>query len=641
MKKIKLTALALALALPLSACGKENEVKENEVKENEAKNTEIENTEVKDTETKETRKEKEETTSKDITIDDGSFEEIATGHNGDIKLSVTFKDNKIEAIDVLESSETPVIADTGFEDIIDRILDHQTSNVDTITGATVTSNAVKSAVSKAIDEANGSEDFKRKVEEEAKELEELDTELLVIGGGGAGLTAALSADEKGHDVVLLEKNAMAGGHTALSGAFTLITGSEVQKDVYGVTDDSIESVYEDNMKNGENESIPEDLQLYAEKMGEATDWTIDYVGSAIPEKLTPLGENSKDRAMIYEGAGEGFVKSLLDKLEETEVDFRKNTKVTELIYEDGKVTGAKAEMSDGTPVEVKADAVLIATGSYAANKEMLPERLDNFVYYGAQLAQGEGQKMAEDLGADVVNQGNVELFENGVEWQPGIAKSTYNGSMASWDVSGILVDRSGKRVVNERSAGINIVKEMEKQEDARLFLIMDEDTYKAFEDNVAGYGITKKMLDDWFATDGEKVPYFAKADTLEELANKVNIDAKELEETVERYNGFVENQNDEDFGRDPKYLQAKIKDNGPYYVVEQLPRFATTLGGLKIDNQLRVIDKDGNAIEGLYASGDVAGGARGNDSIPGADVGWAITSGYEAGRTISEFLNNK
>lgn len=631
MKKIKLTALALAIALPLSACGKENEVKETSEEKQEAAVSE----------TQESTAETKETPSKDMTIDDGTFEGVATGHNGEVKLSVTFKDNKIEAINIDESSETPVIADTGFEEITKRIIEHQTSNVDNITGATVTSNAVKSAVGQAIDQANGSEDFKRKVEEEAKEAINLETELLVVGAGGAGLSAALSADQEGHDVVLLEKNAMAGGHTALSGAFALITGSKAQKDVYGVTNDTIESVYDDNMKNGGNESIPEDLKLYAEKMGEATDWTIDYVGSKIPEKLTPLGENSIDRAMIYEGAGEGFVKSLLDKLEETKIDFRKNTKVTELIYEDGKVTGAKAVMSDGTPVEVKADAVLIATGSYAANKEMLPERLDKFVYYGAQLAQGEGQKMAEELGADVVNQGYVELFENGVEWQPGIAKSTYNGSMASWDVSGILVDRAGKRVVNERSAGINIVKEMEKQEDARLFLIMDEDTYKAFEDNVAGYGITKKMLDDWFATDGEKVPYFAKADTLAELAEKVNIDAKGLEETVERYNGFVENQNDEDFGRDPKYMTAKIKENGPYYVVEQLPRFATTLGGLKIDDKLRVIDKDGNAIEGLYASGDVAGGARGNDSIPGADVGWAITSGYEAGRTISEFLKNK
>lgn len=337
-------------------------------------------------------------------------------------------------------------------------------------------------------------------------------------------------------------------------------------------------------------------------MGEAADWTIDYVGSGIPEKLTPLGENSIDRVLIYEGAGPGFIKSLTDKLEETSVDVRTETKVTNLIVEDGKVVGVEAEMSDGTPVTVKAGSVLIATGSYAARKDMLPEELQNFVYYGAQLAQGEGQEMAQDIGADVVNQGYVELFENGVEWMPGIAKSTYNGSMATWDVSGILVDREGNRVVNERSAGINIVNEMAKQEDARLFLVMDQSTYDAFEENIAGYGITKQMLDDWFATDGEKVPYFAKADSIEELAEKVGINPENLVQTVERYNGFVQNQNDEDFGRDPKYLQAEINGEGPYYVVEQLPRYATTLGGLKIDDRLRVIDTEGNVIAGLYLS---------------------------------------
>lgn len=174
--------------MPLSACSKENEVKETSEEKQET-----------------TVNETQETASKDMTIDDGSFEAVATGHNGEIKLSVTFKDNKIEAIDVKESSETPVVADTGFEEIIARILEHQTSNVDTITGATVTSNAVRSAVSKAIDEANGSEEFKRKVEEEAQEAINLETDVLVIGAGGAGLSAAISADEEGHDVVLQKK----------------------------------------------------------------------------------------------------------------------------------------------------------------------------------------------------------------------------------------------------------------------------------------------------------------------------------------------------------------------------------------------------------------------------------------------------
>lgn len=157
-----------------------------------------------------------------------------------------------------------------------------------------------------------------------------------------------------------------------------------------------------------------------------------------------------------------------------------------------------------------------------------------------------------------------------------------------------------------------------------------------FESNIAGTGISQEMLDNWFTTDGSTVPYFAKADTLEELAEKVNVDASGLVQTVERYNSFVANGNDEDFGRDAQYMNEEIASEGPYYIVEQLPRYATTLGGLKIDENLNVINTDGQVIEGLYAAGDVAGGTRGNDSIPGADVGWAITSGYLAGRTIAE-----
>lgn len=201
------------------------------------------------------------------------------------------------------------------------------------------------------------------------------------------------------------------------------------------------------MKNGGNKSIPEDLNLFCEKMGEAADWTVDYAGAGIPEKLTALGENSVDRALVYEGAGYGFVEALKTKLNDTDVDVHLNTKVTSLLVEGSKVTGVEAETRSGQKVTVKAGAVLIATGSYGARSDLLGDELKNFVYYGAQLAKGEGQEMAQAIGADVVNQGYVELFENGVEWFPGIAKSTYNGSMATWDVSGILVDRNGMRVV--------------------------------------------------------------------------------------------------------------------------------------------------------------------------------------------------
>jgi fumarate reductase flavoprotein subunit len=569
----------------------------------------------------------------------GKYIGKAMGHNGTIEVEVEFSEDAITAINILDNEETTTVAKTAFDQLPQKIIDEQSIGVDSISGATISSVAIKNAVLNAAEQANGNTELlKKSIEKEPKtETIELEADVIVVGGGGAGMTAAMGAEQKGLSVILLEKNAMLGGHTAFSGAFSLITGSKLQSEKYGITNDSVEAVYDDNFKNGGGVNIPEDLQLYSENMGPATDWIDDYIGAPTPNELTPLSENSINRAMIYEDAGDGLKNALAAKLEETDVGVHVNVKATSLLLDGDKVIGVEAEGSDGTKYQVKGAATVLATGSYGARKDLLPETLNNFVYYGAQLAQGEGMEMAQEIGADVVNQGYVELFENGVEWQPGIAKSTYNGSMAAWDVSGILVDRSGKRVVNERTAGINIVKEMAKQEDGRLFLLMDQATYDSFESNITGYGISQELLDRWLENNAKDPPYFAHADTIEEVAEILDIDTINLQKTVDRYNEFVKKGIDEDFGRDADYLTEPIGE-GPYYLVEQKPRYATTLGGLKINKDLQVINTDGKSIEGLFAAGDVAGGARGNDSIPGADVGWALTSGYAVGQVLAEKL---
>lgn len=330
---------------------------------------------------------------------------------------------------------------------------------------------------------------------------------------------------------------------------------------------------------------------------------------------------------------------MVNFLKKTKVDVHLSTKAEKLIVDNSnKVICVEAKDVKGNIYKITAKATVLATGSYGAKKDLLPKELNNFIYYGAQLAQGEGMLMAQKIGADVVNQGYVELFENGVEWHTGIAKSTYSGSMATWKVSGILVDRNGKRVVNETAPGIEIVKEMSKQQDGRLFLLMDSNTFKAFRDNVAGYGISQEMLDKWLANNGSQTPYFVHGNTLEEVASILKIDGTALKNTVARYNSFVDKGVDEDFGRNAKKMTAKIGE-GPYYLVEQKPRYATTLGGLKINENLQVINTSNQVIEGLFAIGDVAGGARGSDSIPGADVGWALTSGYKVGEILSKLLS--
>lgn len=571
----------------------------------------------------------------------GKYVSKKEGHNGTLEIEVEFSENSIKAINVLKSDETKTLTDLVFEKLPKEIIDNQSLNVDVLSGASITSQAFLSAVEDCVTQAGANvKDLKKSdINKSNPQTIELKTDVLVVGGGGAGLSAAIRADQEGLGVILIEKNAMLGGHTALSGAYSLITGSKLQKEKYGITNDTVKSVYDDNFKNGQGKSIPGDLMLFAENMGPASDWLNDYVKVPAPEKLTPLSENSVDRAIVYVGGGKGLNDTLVNFLKKTKVDVHLSTKAEKLIVDSSnKVIGVEAKDVKGNIYKITAKATVLATGSYGAKKDLLPKELNNFIYYGAQLAQGEGMLMAQKIGADVVNQGYVELFENGVEWHTGIAKSTYSGSMATWKVSGILVDRNGKRVVNETAPGIEIVKEMSKQQDGRLFLLMDSNTFKAFRDNVAGYGISQEMLDKWLANNGSQTPYFVHGNTLEEVASILKIDGTALKNTVARYNSFVDKGVDEDFGRNAKKMTAKIGE-GPYYLVEQKPRYATTLGGLKINENLQVMNTSNQVIEGLFAIGDVAGGARGSDSIPGADVGWALTSGYKVGEILSKLLS--
>lgn len=572
----------------------------------------------------------------EISFEAGKQTGTAEGHNGSLKVEVEFSQDEILAIDIVNSEETKHLSEVVFDNMPDEVIEKQLLNVDSVTGATITSAALKGAITDAVVKANGDPELLKKESTEQAESEtvELETDVVVVGGGSAGLSAALSAEQKGLSVILLEKSAMLGGHTALSGAYTLVTGAKIQEEL-GVTDDTPEKAYADIMANGGDKSVPELLKLYTEKMGEATDWSLDYVGAKAPDKLTPLAENAVDRALIYDGGGAPLIDAFAKKIEETEVDLYLDTEATTLITDGDEVVGVEAESKDGKIYKINAKSTVLATGSYGARNDLLPERLKDFVYYGASLADGKGMIMAEEAGADTVNMGYVELFENGVEWKPGIAKSTYNGSMAAWDISGILVDLAGKRVVNERGPGISIVRKQEEQPNSTLFLLMDQATFDSFSDNITGYGISQEMLDSWVENNGQENPVFAKGETVEEVAQTVEVDPGGLKETIENYNKYVEGGEDEEFGRSAEYLKEEIGE-GPYYLVEQKPRYATTLGGLLINADLEVINTSGESIKGLYSVGDTAGGVRGDDSIPGSDVGWAITSGYLIGEILAE-----
>ena len=160
-----------------------------------------------------------------------------------------------------------------------------------------------------------------------------------------------------------------------------------------------------------------------------------------------------------------------------------------------------------------------------------------------------------------------------------------------------------------------------------LYILMDADTFSSFRLGLNIGGITEEEIDAWIGNDGKKSPLIVKANTIEDAANKLGIDGKTLKAEALKFNGFVKAKKDSDFGRPEKFMTKPIAKNGPYFIIEQQPRFATTMGGVVTNDSFNVLNTSGKPIKGLFAAGELVGGAMGDDSPPGGNMGWAVTSG--------------
>ena len=566
----------------------------------------------------------------------GTYTATVPGRNADITVEVTFSADAIESVTVTDHAETDGIGTNAVDQIPGAIVESQSLGVDVVAGATVTSDAILAAVADCAAQAGGDVEALKNVAVEEKvptEEQTITADLVIIGGGGAGMTAAIRAAELGLDVTLVEKMSFMGGAISISGGNQVVMGSQMQKDL-GVTDDSVESMVEDFMANGANLNVPELITLYAENVGETSDWLQEEgVTYNLEGGLHKLAEYSHDRELAYTGSGAGAAEAMRGLVDEAGVDVLLNTRATELISDgEGGVTGVIAN-DDTTVYTIEAPAVLLATGGYGYNKDLLEGDMKNALYYGPVSSTGDGLLMAtaEGIDADTRLMEYGKRYPNGIEVSEGIAKSTINGNIPAWTVSAILVNKEGVRVVNEKASNRTILETELEQTDQELFLVMDQATFDVWKDAV-GYDV-QEYLD----ANGTTTPVFGHGDTIEEAAAAAGVDGEALAATVEEYNGYVEAGEDAAFGRSADYMTQPIGD-GPYYIVEQKPRFATTMGGLVIDTDLHVINKSGEVINGLYAAGEVVGGVMGDDSPSGANNGWAVTSGKLAAQSIAADL---
>ncbi|WP_139650575.1 FAD-dependent oxidoreductase [Raoultibacter phocaeensis] len=569
----------------------------------------------------------------------GTYTGTGTGNGGDITVEVTFSENAITDIKVVSQSETETVAAGALETIPAAVIEYQSLGVDTMSGATVSSLGLMAAITDCVEQAGGNASKLQKVpaQEKSTETVEKQADAIVIGGGGAGMAATIRLQELGKSVILVEKTYRLGGSISVSGGNQVVTGSKLQAEA-GVTDDSAESMVEDFQKNGEDICVPELIELYANNVGETTDWIHEYAGVEYNMEggLHDLAEYSHNRELAYAGGGAGATESLRAAVSASGADVLLDTTAESLIEENGAVVGVNAVGKDGTTYVLEADSVVLATGGYGNSDEYLTEELQNSLYYGLMGSTGDGLTMATAAGidADTRLMEYAKLYPNGAEVSPGRAKSTIDGNLLVWPMSTILVNAEGERVVNEKASNHEILEVELEQTDSMLYLLMDQENFDVWSTKLKDTGFNTQAVESYLEANGSTTPIFAHGETIEELAGVLGMDPATLQATVDAYNAGVDAGTDE-FGRTGEYLQMKIGE-GPYYLVEQKPRYATTMGGLVVNDSLQVMNKSGEPIGGLYASGEVVGGVMGSNSPSGANNGWALTSGKLAAEAIAE-----
>ena len=546
----------------------------------------------------------------------GTYTGTAQGFGGDVTATVTLSETEITDIQVVGDQETDGLGSVAIEQLPPKMLEVQSPNVDAMSGATVTSNAIIEAVTAALSQAgvDASALVPKEAEDKALEEQTLEADVVVIGAGGAGMTAAITAHEAGKEVILLEKMPYAGGNTTKSTGGMNAAETSVQAEL-GI-EDSVQTFIDDTMTGGKNVNDLALVTTMAENSAEAIDW-LASIGAPLPEVSFSGGATNKRIHRPEGGAAVGpyLVEKLLAKIGEDEISLLYNTEATELIVEDGTVTGVKAT-GDGISYTINAKAVVLATGGFGANLEMCAEYnpdLAGFVTTNSPCATGDGIKMAEAAGAATVDMEQIQIHPTVYQATSLMVTESVRGGGA------ILVNASGERFIDEMETRDVVSAAEIAQEGGYAYLVFDQ----AQRDNLSAI--------DSYVSNGLTV----QADTIEDLASEMGVDAANLQATVEAWNKAVAEQNDEAFGRTTG-MDVDISV-APFYAIQIAPGIHHTMGGVKIDTTASVISVDGEPIPGLFAAGEVTGGVHGANRIGGNAVADIIVFGRIAGQSAADY----
>lgn len=561
---------------------------------------------------------------------DGTYTGEGKGRNGTITVEVTVKAGKLDAVKVVKHTETVGISDAAVADFPKAIVAAQSTAVDAVAGATMTSEGIRAAVAQAIQKAGGDPaQFATAVvkKKAAKKLVKGNADIVVVGAGGSGISAAVKAETLGANVILIEKMPVIGGATALNAGTLIATGSKYQREVMKETKDSPELAYKDIFTVGKNRNDPVLVKMVTERVGGVVDWLIYDMKIPYGPAATQYPDHSANRQLGVTGRSVNYLNLMREKFLGMGGKLMLQTRAQELIRDDaGKVVGVRATDKDGNTVELTSKAVILASGGYGAVKSMLPKEMSNYVFYGLDSETGDGYKMATAIGAGTINLDLVKMYPQGVETVPGHGLAATASSTDTMKKSGaIYVNKLGQRYVDENAALGVLTDKTVAQPDHIAYIVMDAKAWKEYvrkslEDKLVP---NEETLMTWTKIVNNGRPVMAVSDNLAEAAKTMGVDAEGLAKTVARWNDMVKAGEDKDFHRK---ITGGLGE-GPYYIVEQKVRYQTTLGGLKADADLRILDKAGKPIPGLYGAGCVVGGANGADSLTAMMNSWAIVSG--------------
>lgn len=532
--------------------------------------------------------------------------------------------------------ETPGISDAALTQFPQRVVDAQSLKVDAVSGATLTSDGIRNAVADAIRKAGGDPAafaavaVKKKV---AAKLIKDQADVIVVGAGGSGISAAVRAETLGANVILIEKMPVIGGATALNAGTLIATGSRFQKESLKETKDSPELAAKDIFRVGKNRNDPVLVKQVTERVGGVVDWLVYDLKIPYGPAATQYPDHSANRQLGVTGRSVNFLKLMREKFEHMGGKLMLETRAQELLRDkDGRVVGVRATDAAGNTVELTSKAVILASGGYGAVKSMLPKEMNQYVFYGLDSETGDGFKMATAIGADTINMDLVKMYPQGVETVPGHGLAATASSTDTMKKSGaIYVNRDGQRYVNELASLGELTDTTVAQPGHIAYIVMDKKAWKEY----VNKSLEDRLVPDeatlmkWTKIVNNGRPVMAVADDLKKAAEVMGVNPDGLTKTVKEWNDMVAAGKDTKFGR--KIVGGL--GEGPFYIVEQKVRYQTTLGGLRAGEGMRILDKNGKPIEGLYGAGCVVGGANGADSMTAMMNSWAIVSGVIAAET--------